>query len=111
LVNTVVHGQTPTPTQTPQPVKEDFKDKELDLFLNANQKINGIQVEAQGEMMKIIEKEGLTVEKFNTMAQQTPDSVAANEDPKDVESFQKAATQIQGMQEGLEEKMIQVVEG
>jgi len=110
LTNAAVYGQAPVQTQTPQ-VKEDFKEKELDCFLNANQKISAIQMEAQGEMAKIIEKEGLSVEKFNTMAQaqQTPDSTA-KPDPKDVASFQKAAEQISGMQQGLEGKMTKVVE-
>lgn len=111
LTNSVVYGQTPVQTQTPQ-VKEDFEEKELDCFLNANQKINAIQTEAQGEMVKIIEKEGMSVEKFNAIAtaQQKPDSAAAKQDPKDVASFQKAAEQINGMQQGLEGKMTKVVE-
>ncbi|GAA4798080.1 hypothetical protein GCM10023231_28420 [Olivibacter ginsenosidimutans] len=108
--------QTPPATQTAPtqaaPVKEDFEEKELDRFLNANQKINAIQTEAQGEMVKIIEKEGMTVEKFNTMAQaqQTQDSTASKQDPKDIEAFQKVAQQINGMQQGLEGKMTKAVE-
>jgi len=111
LTNSVVYGQTPVQTQPPQ-VKEDFKENELDRFLNANQKVSVIQTEAQDEMVKIIEKEGMSVEKFNTMveAQQKPDSSTAKQDPNDVALFQKAAEQINDMQQGLEEKMTKVVE-
>ncbi|MEH6306329.1 DUF4168 domain-containing protein [Olivibacter sp. CPCC 100613] len=111
LTNSVVYGQAPVQSQTPQ-VKEDFKEEELDQFLNANQKITDIQTEAQGEMVKIIEKEGMSVEKFNTMAeaQQKQDSTVAKQDPKDVAVFQKAAEQINGMQQGLEGKMAKAVE-
>lgn len=112
ILTSVVYGQTPVQTQTPQ-VKEDFKEKELDCFLNANQKISTIQTEAQGEMVKIIENEGMSVEKFNTIAeaQQKRDSaIIAKQDPKDVAVFQKAAEQINGMQQGLEGKMTKAVE-
>lgn len=111
LSSSVVYGQAPVQTQTPQ-VKEDFNEQELDRFLNANQKITAIQTEAQGEMVKIIEKEGMSVDKFNAIAeaQQKQDSTAAKQDPKDLAVFQKAAEQINGMQQGLEGKMTKAVE-
>src|SRR5690606_9261097 len=91
------------PLQT-QEVKEDFEEEELNCFLNASSKINEIQMEAQGEMMKIVEDEGLSVEKFNQIAeaQQAPDSSATQPDPGEVESFQKAAEKITGMQQTVE---------
>ena len=99
------------PVQT-QEVKEDFEEEELNCFLNASSKINEIQMEAQGEMMKIVENEGLSVEKFNQIAetQQAPDSSATQPDPKEVESFQKAAEKITGMQQTVEGKMVKAVE-
>lgn len=105
----VVVAQEPVQTQE---LKEDFQEKELDYFLNASSRINEIQMEAQGEMMKIIEKEGISVEKFNELAeaQRTPDSSATKPDPQEVESFQKAAEKINGMQQTVEGKMIKAVE-
>lgn len=99
------------PAQT-QALKEDFQEEELDCFLNASSKINEIQMEAQGEMMKIVEDEGLSVEKFNAIAQaqQVPDSSATQSDPKEVEAFQKAAEKITGMQQTVEGKMVEAVE-
>lgn len=69
-------------------------------------------MEAQSEMMKVIEKEGISVEKFNEIAsaQQNPDSTAVKPDPKEVESFQKAAEKITGMQPAIEERMVKAVE-
>lgn len=111
FINSSVYGQAPVQTQEPQ-VKEDFNQQELDHFLNANQKVTAIQMEAQGEMVKIIEKEGMSVEKFNSIAeaQQKTDSSATKHDPKDVAVFEKAAQQINGMQQGLEGKMKKAVE-
>lgn len=99
------------PLQT-QELNEDFQEEELDCFLNASSKINEIQMEAQGEMMKIVEDEGLSVEKFNEIAQaqQAPDSSATQPDPKEVEAFQKAAEKITGMQQTVEGKMVEAVE-
>ncbi|WP_257668579.1 DUF4168 domain-containing protein [Parapedobacter tibetensis] len=107
----VAFGQVPTPSQPP--LKEDFEQKELTSFLNANAKISEIQMEAQGEMVKIIEAEGISVEKFNQIAQsqQQQYSTAQKNDPKDMESFQKAAEKITGMQQTIEGKMIKTVEG
>ncbi|WP_134089840.1 DUF4168 domain-containing protein [Olivibacter sp. XZL3] len=112
LANSVVYGQAPAQMQAAQQVKEDFNEEELDRFLNANEKIAAIQIEAQGEMVKIIEKEGMSVEKFNAIAeaQQKADSAAAKQDPKDVAVFEKAAEQIYGMQQGLEGEMNKAVE-
>lgn len=108
-----VIAQQQAPIQPQQEVRQNFEKKELDNFLNANLKINEIQMDAQGEMMKVIEKEGISVEKFNEIAsaQQNPDSTAAKPDPKEVESFQKAAEKITGMQPAIEEKMVKAVEG
>lgn len=107
----IAQQQAPIPPQ--QEVRETFEQKELDNFLNANLKINEIQVAAQGEMMKVIEKEGISVAKFNELAnaQQNPDSTAAKPDPKEVELFQKAADKITEMQPAIEERMIKAVEG
>lgn len=105
-------SQVPAPTQAP-PVKEDFEENDLNRFLNASQRINVIQMEAQGEMMEIIEKEGLSVDEFNTLAQaqQNPNSTpTTSPDPKTVESFQNAATKINEMQQGLEGEMVKAVE-
>ena len=108
-----VIAQQQAPIQPQQEVRQNFEKKELDNFLNANLKINEIQMDAQGEMMKVIEEEGISVEKFNEIAsaQQNPDSTAAKPDPKEVESFQKAAEKITGMQPAIEEKMVKAVEG
>jgi len=108
-----VIAQEQAPIQPQQEVRQDFEKKELDNFLNANLKINEIQMAAQSEMMKVIDKEGISVEKFNEIAdaQQNPDSTAAKLDPKEVESFQKAAEKITGMQPAIEERMVKAVEG
>ncbi|WP_353130378.1 DUF4168 domain-containing protein [Parapedobacter pyrenivorans] len=107
-----VIAQEQGPVQPQQEIRQDFQKKELDYFLNANLKINEIQMEAQSEMMKVIEKEGISVEKFNEIAsaQQNPDSTAVKPDPKEVESFQKAAEKITGMQPAIEERMVKAVE-
>lgn len=108
-----VIAQEQVPVQPRQEIRQDFEKKELDYFLNANLKISEIQMDAQTEMMKVIEKEGISVEKFNEIAsaQQNPDSTAAKSDPKEVESFQKAAEKITGMQPAIEERMVKAVEG
>ncbi|WP_436834466.1 DUF4168 domain-containing protein [Parapedobacter sp. DT-150] len=106
----VAFGQEPAPNQLP--LKEDFEKKELTSFINANTKIGEIQMAAQDTMVKIVEEQGISVEKFNQIAQsqQQPDSTAQKNDPKDVESFQKAAAKITEMQQAIEGQMIKTVE-
>ncbi len=96
-------GQT-VPTQ-PE-LKENFQKQELQSFIKANQRIIAIQKNSEAEMIKVIEQKGLTVDKFNELAQaqQSPDK-KANVDSKEQQSFVNAANKIMGMQKDINGKM------
>ena len=48
-------------------MREDFSDGELKSFVKANEKVTVIQMEAEQKMIKAIEDEGLSVERFNAI--------------------------------------------
>lgn len=94
-----------------QEVKEDFKDKELESFVKANQKVNAIQAEGETKMMQAIDESDLTVDRFNEI-------LAAQQDPQrnndataeEMSSFNNVAQEIIKERQEMEVKMTQTIE-
>ncbi len=103
-------GHTATAQQVPQtqqqPVKEDFKTEELQSFIKAYGKVMAIQQETEKQMIDTIKAEGLTVERFNQLAeaQQNPaKKVEANE--KEKGSFNNIAQKLATVNQSATSKM------
>lgn len=92
-------------------MKEDFKDKELESFVKANQKVNAIQAEGETKMMQAIDESDLTVDRFNEI-------LAAQQDPQrnndataeEMSSFNNVAQEIIKERQEMEVKMTQTIE-
>lgn len=95
-IGNTVFAQQPPVQQAP--VKEDFKKEELQSFIKANQKVVVLQKASEEKMVKVIQEEGLTVERFNQLAesQQNPEKKVKVE-AKEMETFNTAAQKITGI--------------
>ncbi|HLQ99270.1 MAG TPA: DUF4168 domain-containing protein [Sphingobacterium sp.] len=94
-------AQAPNPMQEPE-LKEDFKKDELKSFVKASSKVEALQMGAQENMAQAVKDEGLTVEKFNTIAQaQQSEEGLENESSEDQEMFNKASEKIMKIQEEI----------
>lgn len=92
-------AQAPNAMQEPE-LKENFKKEELVSFVKATSKVEVLQRGAQENMAKAVKDEGLTVEKFNTIAQAQQNlEEPQNGSPEDQEMFNKASEKIMKIQE------------
>lgn len=92
-------------------IREDFSDDELQSFVNANEKISTIQMEGEQTMIKAIEGEGLSVERFHEILEQQRDPQKSTEtSPAELKSFNSAAQVILQENKKLEEKMTSSIE-
>ena len=73
-----VFAQEPAPQPSVE-VREDFSDDELKSFVKANEKVMAIQIESEQKMIKAIEDEGLTVNRFNEILEDQRDPSRGNE--------------------------------
>lgn len=92
-------------------IREDFSDDELKSFVKANEKVMAIQMESEQKMIKAIEDEGLTVERFNEILEQQRDPSRSTEtSADDLASFNNAAQLILQENEKIEREMATSVE-
>lgn len=98
----------------PQPsveLREDFSDNELQSFVKANEKVMEIQTEAEEKMIKAIEDEGLTLDRFNAILEQQRDPQRGTETSADeLESFNNAAQAILQENARVEKEMTTTIE-
>lgn len=106
--------QQPAPNQMQQPAPDvDVSDEEIGLFADAVMNVQEVQMGAQQDMMKIIQDEGLDVETYNQVAQglqmgQSADEIDVTEE--EMEKFNNASEEIQGMQQDMQDEIETAVE-
>lgn len=81
-----------TPQETPQTVREDFSENELQSFVKVNEKILKIQEESEQKMIHAIEAEGMSLDRFTEIleSQRNPER-ETNASEAELVSFNKAA--------------------
>lgn len=93
----------------PQPsteMREDFSDDDLKSFLNANEEVMALQTEAEQKMIKAIEDEGLTLDRFNEILEEQRDPQRGTEtSPEELQSFNNAAQVILDENARVEKEM------
>lgn len=98
-------------TQSAIGIREDFSDVELRSFVKANEKVSAIQQQAEQKMIKAIEDEGLSVERFHEILEQQRDPSRTTETPVDeLASFNNAAQVILDENERIEKQMTASIE-
>ncbi|MFP4340805.1 MAG: DUF4168 domain-containing protein [Cyclobacteriaceae bacterium] len=93
-------------------MKTDFSDEELKNFISVNEEVVKVQQEAEQEMMQVIDSEdGITVERFNEIAQaqQNPD-MEVNIGEEEMMAFRNAAQKVMDVQRETEAEVAEVVE-
>jgi competence protein ComGC len=110
LISSFVIAQQPQ-QQPQQEVREDFTDEELTSFVKAHEKVIEIQQKSQEKMINAIEKEGLSVEKFNELieSQQDPDK-EVDASAEELASFNNAAQQIMQERQKIEVGVVSSIE-
>ena len=106
----------PTESTAQQPqqladVREDFSDKELKSFIKASKKVSLIQKQRDKKVVNAIEKEGLSVERFNEIleAQKNPEK-KTDASAEELTSFNTAAQIIMSEDQMIEKKKAKAVE-
>ena len=98
----------------PQPsvgIREDFSDDELKSFVQANEKVMAIQMEAEQSMIEAIENEGLTVDRFHQILEQQRDPQRGTEtSEEELKSFNNAAQVILQENAKVEAEMTTTIE-
>lgn len=98
----------------PQPstaIREDFSDDELKSFVKANERVMSIQMEAEQNMIKAIEAEGLTVDRFHEILEEQRDPQRGTEtSANELKSFNNAAKVILEENAKVEKEMTTSIE-
>ncbi len=99
------------PQQPQQEVKTDYSDKELKSFAKAVTSVMTIQEEGQMQMMTAIEKNNITVDRFNEMLtqgqQQGPENIDATEE--EMLAFNNSMNEVQTLQMQMQEQMMEAI--
>ncbi len=88
-------------------VKEDFSDEELKEFVKVNIELIPIQEGAQQQMVKAIENSGLTVDRFQELAQaqQSGNLREAAKTDEEITKFNQAGQQVMSSQQNMQEEI------
>ncbi|WP_299818811.1 DUF4168 domain-containing protein [uncultured Pontibacter sp.] len=101
--------QAETQTQQQQQPTQgaNFTDSDLKQFADASSRLMTIQKNGEQKMMKILEEEKLSVDKFNEMAQahQQQKLAEVNATPEETAAFNKAAQRMMEMQPDMQKEV------
>ncbi len=92
-------------------VKEDFTDKELKEFVNINLELMPLQEKSQEKMIEAIQASGLSLERFQALAQaqQAGNLTDAAESAEELAMFNNAGQKVMSMQEDLQKDVQKVI--
>ncbi|HET6245361.1 MAG: DUF4168 domain-containing protein [Bacteroidetes bacterium] len=111
LIFAPVFAQQPMPAiEEKEPVKTEFPKEAITKFIEASKNIEAIQQKTEQEMLKIVEKENLEVDRFNEIAQskQNPEA-ELDVTEKEMKSFETAIGHFQEIQEKMQNEMEQAI--
>ena len=99
---------TPEPSVT---LREDFSDDELKSFVKANERVMAIQMEGEQKMIKAIEDQGLTLDRFNQILEEQRNPTSETESTEqELKSFNNAAQAILQENARIEQQMTASIE-
>ena len=101
------------PTLQQEAPDANVSDQELESFVKAAVKVENLQKESEGKMVKAIQDEGLEPNRFveiNTI-QQNPAADAENTvSEKELDNYNNAMKEVQSIQQGVQTEQIKVIE-
>jgi hypothetical protein len=101
------------PTAPSTAMRTDFSENELRSFVKASEKVTAIQMKGEQNMIKAIEDEGLTVDRFHELLEKQRDPQRGTEtsiSAAELKSFNNAAQMILDENERLEKEMATSIE-
>lgn len=105
--------QQQQPTLQQEAPDVNISDQELESFVKAAVKVEELQKESEGKMVKAIQDEGLEPNRFveiNTI-QQNPAADTENAvSEKELDNYNKALEEVQSIQQGVQTEQIKVIE-
>jgi uncharacterized membrane protein YhiD involved in acid resistance len=108
LGSAAVFAQTPQLPQQQQ--KVEVNDSELSKFAKAFQGIRMIGMEAQQEMTKVVEKEGMDVARFNEIQQANLNpEVEVTASEEEIKKQEEIVSRLKSIQQVYQEKMEEVI--
>ncbi|WP_424493189.1 DUF4168 domain-containing protein [Salinimicrobium sp. GXAS 041] len=111
ILGTVAASAQISQPQPQQQQKVEVSDGELEKFANAFQGIRMITQQAQQEMMTVVQKSGMNVEKFNKIQQASMNPETTVEATSEEKAKHKEiAAELEDMQMGYQEQMQEVIE-
>ncbi|MFW5658087.1 MAG: DUF4168 domain-containing protein [Bacteroidota bacterium] len=100
------HGQFQQPQQQQQQPGGEVSDKELQQFASVAQHLQGINQQAQQEMVAALEKEGLKVERFNELQQaENNQNQVTDATDKELKQYEVATRELEKIQGESQQKM------
>ena len=103
----------PQPGGMQQPRQMEVSESDLERFAVAIQQIQAIEQQAQAQMIEAIEAQGLTLERFNEIAQSQQDPAMQGQvdvSGEEAEIFNQAVERISGIQQEAQLEMETAVE-
>ncbi|MFO7827215.1 MAG: DUF4168 domain-containing protein [Bacteroidales bacterium] len=106
LFLTIVLSSTFVVAQTQTPQETDVSDDELKTFASAFKQVQAIDQKAQQDMVKAVQDEGLSVQRYNELLQneENPEQ-NANPTEEEKQQFKKINISIEGIQMKAQESM------
>ena len=114
-----LHAGEAPPAQQPPALQQQeapdagISDQELESFVKAAVKVEELQKESEGKMVKAIQDEGLEPNRFveiNTL-QQNPAADTENAvSEKELDNYNKAMKEVQSIQQGAQTEQIKIIE-
>jgi FKBP-type peptidyl-prolyl cis-trans isomerase len=114
---TVYAQEVPPAQQSPALQQEspdvNISDQELESFVKAAVKVDELQKESEGEMVKAIQDEGLEPNRFveiNTIQQNPAADTENSVSEKELDNYNKAMKEVQSIQKGVQTEQVKVIE-
>lgn len=115
--HSVYAQEVPPAQQSPALEKEaqsvDISDQELESFVKAAVKVDELQKESEGKMVKAIQDTGLEPNRFVEInaIQQNPAAGAENSvSEKELDNYNKAMKEVQSIQQDVQTEQVKVIE-
>lgn len=109
LGSTAVFAQQLPPQQQQQQTVE-VSDAELEKFVAALQEIQTVSQQAQQEMMQVVEKEGMELQRFNEIHQAAMNpEVEVETTTEEKATHEKIVGELESMQSGIQQRMEKLI--
>ncbi|MCC5933544.1 MAG: DUF4168 domain-containing protein [Candidatus Cyclonatronum sp.] len=109
----VALAQIPNPQMPAQMPNVEVSDEEMKSFVEITMDAQQIQMEAQTEMIEMVEEAGITVERFNeilTGMQNGQSQADMGMDDEEMKRFDDVLDELESVQEKVEGQIVEVIE-